>query len=80
MTTNEILPRAARITPGAATLSVVEAYLPSNYSAYVAHDQAVVIHGFDVAGWTLDGYVIPRLASGLIVAREVSPETLEAGR
>jgi hypothetical protein len=29
------------------------------------------ITGTDQAGWTLDDYVIPRLASGLIVAKEV---------
>jgi hypothetical protein len=40
----------------------------------------VIIAGCDVAGWTLDGYVIPRLASGLIFCvellerpREVTP-------
>jgi hypothetical protein len=31
-----------------------------------------LIEGEDNAGWTLDGYVIPRLASGLIFAKEVS--------
>lgn len=30
-----------------------------------------VIEGRDNAGWTLDGYVIPRLASGLHFANEV---------
>jgi hypothetical protein len=34
-----------------------------------------VIGGYDDHGWTLDGYVIPRLASGLIGAREVSEQT-----
>lgn len=52
----------------------VAAYLPPNYR--VEWDNAdggptVTITGRDVAGWTLDGYVIPRLASGLIFAREV---------
>lgn len=52
----------------------VEQYLPENYS--VVHispnpsGEDVVIAGEDVAGWTLDGYVLPRLASGLIWARE----------
>lgn len=31
----------------------------------------ILITGHDVAGWTLDGYVIPRLASGAIFAREI---------
>jgi hypothetical protein len=32
----------------------------------------ILIEGYDRAGWTLDGYVIPRLGSGLIFAKEVS--------
>jgi hypothetical protein len=32
---------------------------------------AVVIQGEDRAGWTLDKYVSPRLASGLMTCREV---------
>jgi hypothetical protein len=58
----------------------VAAYLPRNYR--VIHDtllidpdgssrNVVVIEGQDDAGWTLDGYVIPRLASGLISATEI---------
>lgn len=34
----------------------------------------ILIVGEDVAGWTLDGYVLPRLASGLIFAVEVKFE------
>ena len=30
-----------------------------------------MIGGRDVAGWTLDAYVIPRLASGLYFATEI---------
>ena len=37
-----------------------------------AEDEVVLIVGRDSAGWTLDGYVIPRLASGTIFAEEVS--------
>jgi hypothetical protein len=33
-----------------------------------------VIYGHDDAGWTLDGYVLPRLASGLLFATEVEPD------
>ena len=60
--------------------SVVARYLPSNYEivGLIFPDIAdqvlpdiVVIQGTDVAGWTLDDYVIPRLASGLIRAEEV---------
>jgi hypothetical protein len=31
-----------------------------------------LIAGRDVAGWTLDDYVIPRLASGMYYAEEVA--------
>ncbi len=34
--------------------------------------ERLMIIGVDVAGWTLDDYVIPRLASGLIFAEEIS--------
>lgn len=51
-------------------LRQVAAYLPSNYSAVLRGD-IIDITGTDVAGWTLDDYVIPRLASGLITAKEV---------
>ena len=57
----------------------VWAYLPGNYHI-VGGDigepgkPVYVIAGEDQAGWTLDGYVIPRMASGLIWADEVDPE------
>lgn len=55
------------------------AYLPGNYHI-VSGDlgepgkPVYVIAGSDSQGWTLDEYVIPRLASGLIWAEEVDPE------
>ena len=49
----------------------VEAYLPRNYQVLGETPGAVLIEGTDNAGWTLDDYVIPRLASGLITAREI---------
>jgi hypothetical protein len=53
-------------------LKVIQRYLPSNYSAeYDPVMDWIVIEGFDVAGWTLDDYVIPRLASGNYYAKEV---------
>ena len=57
-------------------VETVQAYLPANYQAEwrpELHDESdeIVIFGEDVAGWTLDGYVIPRLASGMIFATEV---------
>lgn len=61
-------------------IAVVKDYLPSNYTAkeriagWTLSGYAgacIEIEGYDIAGWTLDDYVIPRLASGLIVATEV---------
>lgn len=56
----------------------VERFLPSNYTAVAVNDKrepplqlAVLIAGEDNFGWTLDGYVIPRLASGMIHAHEL---------
>lgn len=60
---------------------VVAKYLPSNYKVVEAHDTYVLVVGVDNAGWTLDGYVIPRLASGLFHAEEteVPEEYTSAG-
>jgi hypothetical protein len=60
-------------------------YLPANYNVVNTDLHGnVVISGFDNAGWTLDGYVIPRLLSGLYACNEVCPEcgelTAERGR
>lgn len=70
--------RYALIT-GARTRSEAEAYLPDNYSiideqAREAGLTAFVIEGEDVAGWTMEDYVIPRFASGLIWATEIGPD------
>jgi hypothetical protein len=63
--------RHARIEGmGHADLDRVRRFLPSNYTAD-SDGGSIWIHGYDSLGWTLDGYVIPRLASGLIFAREV---------
>jgi hypothetical protein len=57
---------------------VIEAYMPSNYSAFpVIADSVtvgVLIVGEDSHGWTLDDYVLPRLASGLYFAREIDAD------
>jgi hypothetical protein len=54
---------------------VLSAYLPANYSLvrFAVDDgrEVALISGQDRAGWTLDGYVLPRLASGLYFGREV---------
>lgn len=53
----------------------VEPYLPDNYEivgqVLDAGRLATIIAGQDVAGWTLDSYVIPRLQSGLRFAAEL---------
>ena len=40
-------------------------YLPSGYKVIAKTSRTVWIEGEDDHGWTLDGYVLPRLASGL---------------
>jgi len=58
------------------TARVIERYMPSNYQAFPVLDgnanPAVLIVGRDNAGWTLGDYVLPRLASGLYSAREIT--------
>ena len=56
--------------------SQIDAYMPGNYSViwrgeYLRDQFVTVIGGEDSHGWTLDGYVIPRLASGMYVAKEI---------
>ena len=52
-------------------LKEVKAYMPVNYEAWEIRPGLIMISGHDNAGWTLDGYVLPRLGSGLIAAREL---------
>jgi len=64
-------------------LAVVREYLPANYKARWGRrsgekGRRVVIFGSDSHGWTLDGYVVPRLASGLIAAWECKPPEHDA--
>jgi hypothetical protein len=59
------------VIKGETDLERVAAFMPSNYSCFPNHAGEIFIVGFDEAGWTLDGYVIPRLASGLIIAEEI---------
>jgi hypothetical protein len=53
------------------TEDTITRYLPDNYKVDGLTSHGLVIAGRDVAGWTLDGYVIPRLASGVIYAEEI---------
>lgn len=65
--------RKAIIRGGADSLEQVQRYMPGNYTAREEGGQ-IIIEGEDNSGWTLDGYVIPRLASGLIWAEEEGGE------
>lgn len=62
-------PRRAEVT-SPTTPEVVGSYLPRNYHVRI-ESKRLLIEGYDDHGWTLDGYVIPRLGSGLIAAREI---------
>ena len=53
---------------GSNPLAVVAGYLPDAYEVYWENG-TLVIEGEDRAGWTMEDYVIPRLASGMIYAR-----------
>ena len=70
------------IVRNARTEREVRAYLPDNYEVIYEEPASgprasggsrltVVIAGRDVAGWTLDHYVLPRLASGLLIGEEI---------
>ena len=67
------------IVEGKASLTRVEdvaRYLPDNYKVISGTDGRVIVAGEDVAGWTADLYVIPRLRSGVMTAREIDANTL----
>lgn len=49
----------------------IRRYLPGNYVAD-SDGRDVYLHGFDRMGWTLDGYVLPRLASGMYYGEEIT--------
>lgn len=71
-----MITRYALIRSGA--LAIAD-YLPSNYEvihrdipAGVSENRGqTVIAGRDRAGWTLDGYVLPRLATGMYFGDEI---------
>lgn len=50
-------------------------YLPSNYEVLESDitgsdGDSVIVGGHDVAGWTLESYIVPRLGSGGLFATE----------
>lgn len=59
-----------------ATVGAVSAYLPGNYEVIFTFEnergnEACVIAGTDSCGWTLNDYVMPRLASGMYGCEEI---------
>lgn len=64
--------RYAHIFTGDA--DTVRQYLPGNYHVLSHTDTETVIGGRDNAGWTLEDYVLPRLASGLYHGEEFMPD------
>ena len=58
-------------------IDTVQRYLPWNYHAIMT-DGGIVIKGEDNAGWTMTDYVIPRLASGLHTAKQITEEEARA--
>jgi hypothetical protein len=64
--------RIARTKGGNPISETAAAYLPRNYQVTGEDDEFVYFQGHDNAGWTLEDYVLPRLASGLIWAEEVT--------
>lgn len=48
----------------------VAAYLPSRYKVVEVAGGKTYIEGEDFHGWTLEDYVIPRLASGMLFCEE----------
>ena len=63
-----IIDDPSRVGWGSDPLEVVRAYLPLLYEARM-EGTAIVIEGDDYAGWTMEDYVIPRLASAMIFPR-----------
>jgi hypothetical protein len=77
--------RFARIKGMSINPETIERYLPHNYSVLYFEDDMVTITGFDNAGWTLDEYVLPRIAQwGMggteIHEEDISGDELEAER
>jgi len=53
-----------RVTKEGTTEKEVESYLPSNFRVDATVQSWIIVKGFNNAGWTAEGYVIPRLGSG----------------
>ena len=49
----------------------IAGYLPSRYKVIERTAEYSIIEGEDFRGWTLDDYIIPRLASGMLHCEEI---------
>ena len=65
--------RTAIVSNENVSLFTVRRYLPHNYDAHLTI-HGITIEGEDSAGWTMQDYVLPRLASGGIYAVEQAEE------
>jgi hypothetical protein len=63
--------RYARVSKSLARDDQIMKCLPSNYQFIVSTDVYAIVAGADVAGWTLEKYVMPRLSFGLITSEEL---------
>jgi hypothetical protein len=69
--------RYALVSVDVGKVEQLKAYMPGNYEVLGrtpiggTNTVSVLIGGRDSCGWTLDGYVIPRLASGMYYAVEI---------
>jgi hypothetical protein len=70
--------RYALISANAGQTDQIAAYMPGNYAVLgrtaigASNTVQVLIGGRDESGWTLDGYVLPRLASGMYYGSEIA--------
>lgn len=70
--------RYALVSANAASTEQIAAYLPANYAVLGrtpikgTNTVQILIGGSDIAGWTLDDYVLPRLASGMYYGDEIA--------
>lgn len=62
--------RVSLIAP--TTRATVERYLPGNYEVTFSDNEFAYVKGEDMAGWTAEDYVIPRLQSGMIYAEKIN--------
>lgn len=62
--------RYAIVKADGVPLETIQRYLPSNYKAE-EFGGSILIRGVDVAGCSLDEYVIPRLASCWYTVKEL---------